>query len=249
MSCTNFEEKGILAFEEEDYASAEEYFLLGLKYDNRNVSYMYNLARSQEKLEKYSEAIKNYSDALIWDNMLLDANLGRARCFSKLENFKKANYDLKHYLEYRPKDLEALILSGKCNMKLWEFEDALKDLTVARGMDENNINVIYLLAVTEGRLGFYHTSESLFNKTISLDPEMAQAYYGLATIMYMQKMYKEALSNYEIAENKGLEYSYMAVRKGLCYVNLNDLSSACKQFSLLKDTKLKENLNVKYCKR
>ena len=131
-SCIDYGSDGLEAFENGDYEEAERFFSSALVTSPENVAYHYNLARSYEELEKYSDAIIEYTWVASYSPNPSKALLGRGRCYWGKEDYESSIMDFKNVLRVSPEKFEATSLRGSANIKIWDYFSEYEDLETVK---------------------------------------------------------------------------------------------------------------------
>lgn len=104
--------------------------------------------------------------------------------------------------------------------------DTINTLVTAEGEEAN---VAYNNGVALCNEGNFNEAIAEFNKSLSINPEMAQAYYGRGTCKVQLKRYSEAITDLN-EYTKRKEDNYATYLIGYCYFHNSDMENATKSF-------------------
>lgn len=127
--------KGLIYYIYFDYekSAAELTNALTLK---KTAEVFFNRALAYEKLEKYDNALKDYSDALNIDKKFIDAYFNRASLYQQLRQTDKAIKDYGRVIKLNPKDDIAYYNRGLLYEELGNKEKAIEDFEKAISIDK-----------------------------------------------------------------------------------------------------------------
>lgn len=91
------------------------------------------VARLQERLGRFEEALASYQDGLKWDPQSLDAHRQIARLYERLDRYDEAAAHFELILQRQPKDVEALRVVGEAAERSRRYEQA--EACYRRGLD------------------------------------------------------------------------------------------------------------------
>lgn len=137
-------------------------------------SYFSNLAKSQYRIEKYDDAIKNYSTAVMIDNAdsVLPKNyrIFYDRSFSYLmkTDYTNAVGDLNKAIVMNEKDKEPIYQRGSIYQKTSQFQSAINDYTKVIQLDDKNVDAYRNLGNCYLQLSHYKEAIENFNKAVKL---------------------------------------------------------------------------------
>jgi superkiller protein 3 len=76
-------------------------------------------------------------------------------------------------------------------------------------------------------------AETVFRKTIEIDPYLAPAYFNLGSVLVGQKRYCEALDQYEAALRIDPDYELTATWAAMMYEELDQWEEALKKWEMV----------------
>lgn len=116
-------------------------------------------------------------------------------------NWRKALYEKSYFIYYEKylelieyKNSDAIYELGNVYMQKEKFQKAMEIFEKDKNKDKRNI---FGTAVTSRFLGFYEKSISYYEDFIKLEPQMPEAYLGIAQAYQMNIDYEKAISYYK----------------------------------------------------
>lgn len=163
-----------------------------------------------------------------------DENQRQAIFTKSLEAYQKA-------ISLNPQNDAALVNLGTVYYQNGQFDEALKNVKAGLAINPNDatsqyiLGAIYLQQDPASKSGSVDNAQQAFEKAIQLDPKMAVAYTGLATV----KLFKNDFSGAKANAQKGLElapgtkdpYVYWALAQAQC--QSNDFANGAKTIATI----------------
>lgn len=141
-----FLDNGIYDIQDGKYASAVENIDKSIAIKNDwEIPYFYR-AVAYQAMEKFDDAIMDYSKALALNNKMTDAYYNRAK------------------ITLTRKDVENP-----------DIQSAVKDLELAIELDEKFLDALYALAAAHKKLGNFEIAVEYLDKLIAIEPEAVNA--------------------------------------------------------------------------
>ena len=116
-------------------------------------------------------------------------------------NWRKALYEKSYFIYYEKylelieyKNSDEIYKLGNVYMQKEKFQKAMEIFEKDKNKDERNI---FGTAVTSRFLGFYEKAITYYDDFIKLEPEMPEAYLGIAQAYQMNTNYEKAISYYK----------------------------------------------------
>jgi len=92
------------------------------------------MARTHERLKRYSDALQAYGEALVLDPKNPMAGYQRAKILYELERFEEADKQLAEVEKLAP-DVNVYLLQGRVKISLGEREPALRYFGLVQSLD------------------------------------------------------------------------------------------------------------------
>ena len=134
--------RGLVYFERKDYYNAKDDFESALALDKNSVEALFDLAITQEKLNKDNDAIKTYDNLIAVDNEFTMAWYNRGRLKLLKGEYDDAISDFKRTLELEPQFADAQNEIAIAHFKQKKYVEALDDFNVAHEINDRNETVI-----------------------------------------------------------------------------------------------------------
>jgi len=185
---------GNLFFDHEKYKDAIEFYKKYLEFDPSNLEATFNLGVSYEALEDYNNAIKYFTEAMKYDDTKINsALLSRGYCYLKVKDYQRAEDDFIKFIDLHPNAADGYIGMSRLLYKIGKKEDSIKFLLTAKDYDPYHPVVLFDLSIL-----FFETNDtskalSYINKTISLEPDWADAHFLKAKILFKMNIFEKAL--------------------------------------------------------
>ena len=207
--------------DEQDWATAIDYFKKALNLRRNNSTYLYHLAYCLQEIAPTAgtseqkcnfEALEYYQRVLSITPNHHEAwyNLGYVQ--EELEKFDDAIRSFRKALSLRPNDKDALINLGNCYMSLDKFEESVFTYNQAIELEPTCVMSHYNLAsahhsAAAQQVGgdpdlaskHYKLARAEFQKAIDLNPDYADAYFNLGICYQDENLDEQARKMYEKA--------------------------------------------------
>jgi len=187
-----FVNKGVEAYQNEDFEDAFKYFEKTLEvkempvFENEiDTAIMFNTALTAQRVERYDEAIKYYKKTAEYGYGEGDTYALMAECYKSKGDTAKYVSTLKEGFEKYPKN--GSLLGTLINYYLLEAEDAdeaFKYLKLARENEPNNPSFYNAEAHLYDQIGEKEKAKEMYLKAIEIDPEFFDAYYNLGVLYF-----------------------------------------------------------------
>lgn len=162
-----------------------------IEYNNRGYTY--------QKLDRYVEALVDYTRAIQLDPTYAKAYSNRAVTYDKLKLYDKALKDHHRAIQLNPTDAQIYANRGATYDKLQRYEDALADYNRAIELDPTQAKPYSNRGVTLANLKHYDKALADFNRAIQIEPTYALAYSNRGYIHARVKQVDQALADYTTA--------------------------------------------------
>jgi serine/threonine protein kinase len=206
-------------FYKADNDSAFQFFKRAFELNPNNVNY--DIGGFLRSIGLYSQAIKFYSRAIVFDPLNMEAHRLLAICYMNSGEFERADNYFKRALDVFPDNVSILTRYANLLIFIKNYEEADKRLMRAEQIEPDNQGIKLCRALLFAARGKKEKALQLSEKAVSYHPMMTSIYSLLA-------MKDEAIDNI----NKGIEegfknmrdylYSYLFLKSNPCYDNLRD---------------------------
>lgn len=161
----------------------------------------YQRGNAYLKLNRFDQAIDDFSQAIKLDDSHDGAYFGRGLAYGRLQMFEKGIADLSVFIARNPESSLAYTKRGVRRIWAGQFKLAEQDLTKAIALDPKNAEAYDDLGVMDARQGNYQQALQRFNKVVDIDPSYSKGFHNLAMTHYILGNYDAAYSHI----NKALE--------------------------------------------
>lgn len=214
--------------------------------DNSQYFAYYLLGTAQKKLKMYQESISNFEKSLNLNSSHYESLCHLGDIFMIIGNYKMAlNYFLSS-LKINPNNYKILISTGIINRQLGYFEDALSYFEKASELN-GNVESFTNLASTYRSLSNYDQAKKYYKKVIKLNPEFANAYYGLATVLYHNQNLEETI--YYLQQATDYDRSYLKAFQFLSRLLLSSRGFEKEYADLINKWLVPNEYNIKSYKK
>ncbi len=157
-------------------------------------------AQSYEKLQDYSNALKDYEKLTIFDEKEDEYFYNTARMYYLLQDYEKSLQFVDKALDNTRIYPQARQLKVNVLIELEKYNDALEVAKNALRYRENDIN-FYNYGVVNELVGLYDEAEDAYKKAIRKNKSLVKAYVKLADLQRKRKKLTEAFETVNSAIN------------------------------------------------
>ena len=195
----------------------------------------YKKGYSLSKLNNKKDAIKEFDEAIKYNDKNADVHNYKAHCLMILGNYEQAidSYILSINLNKKKFSIinDGNFSIGYCYTKIKKFKEALKFFDISRNINENEIKNIYIKGIEsceegkgeESLINFYSKYKDLSAKFIDLN-----FYTGICNIELGK--YNDAIKNFDNCNKYDKKFSESYYKKGIIYSMQNKSNEAIEQF-------------------
>ncbi|MEE4197354.1 MAG: tetratricopeptide repeat protein [Bacteroidales bacterium] len=204
-----FVNKGVEAYQAEDFEKAFKYFEKSLEVKEMPVfegeidtAIIFNTALTAQRVEKYDKAIEYYQESAKYGYGEGDTYALMAECYKNKGDNDQYVATLKKGFEKYPGNQS--ILGTLINYYLLEAEDAdeaFKYLKVAREGDPDNPQFYNAEAHLYDKTGNKEKAKEMYKQAIEIDPTFFDAYYNLGVLYFNEGVALTEEAN-KITDNK-----------------------------------------------
>ncbi|WP_289103847.1 tetratricopeptide repeat protein [uncultured Fusobacterium sp.] len=202
-----------------------------IKLDPKNEVNYFNRGWNYSELEKYQEAINDYTSAIILNPNYANAYLNRGWCYGELGNYKKAIDDHTISIKLNPNNANAYFNRGWNYSELGKHQEAIDDYTAAINLDPNDANVYFNRGWIYGELKKYQEAIDDYTAAINLDPNYRNAYFNRGWNYSELGKHQEAINDYTAAINLDPNYRNAYFNRGVNYEKLKDYQKAIDDYT------------------
>jgi|GEM_PF-1547939 len=202
-----------------------------VQLDPRFVESHYVLGFALSQRNQFPEAVKAFSDAINLKKDYAQAYFGRAGAEKNLNQFEAALADIAQAIKVSPTEPTYYLLQGQIYQAKGDGEKALPAYGAALdnklpdpAMAYLGIGDIYLSR------GQSNVAETNYLKALSINPQLTQATFQLASVYFLQNRVDKATAEFEKAaknlDNQSLAYYYL----GSLYTRQGRIDDALKAY-------------------
>jgi len=192
------------------------------------------LAYSYIQLEQYEKVVSELSGKLLQKTEYSTAYNLLGWAYENLDKLGEALNAYQLAVQLDPGYATAYANIGYVCNKLEKYQEAVDAFKQSLNLKPGSPYVHNNLGIAYEGLGKYDAALQSYQEAIRLKPDYANAYTNLGYVYYYQDQNQEAVDAFQkaIQLNPDDEYAYYYL--GLTYLQLNDKSSAQKQYEILK---------------
>jgi tetratricopeptide (TPR) repeat protein len=135
----------------------------------------------------YAKAAEKYKEILHQDenNVFVLANLATAQF--NMGQYAECEKTITHALAVDPEDPASLYWLGVLRFRQEKLDEALDALSRSAKFSPNKASTQYYLGNVLAEKGMRYAAETAFRKALQLQPDYAEAHYGLACVYAVEK--------------------------------------------------------------
>ena len=118
--------------------------------------------------------------------------------------------------------LQEQLAEANALYEAFQFDAAIEQFTDVLGQEPENVEALVGRAHAYQAGYYWHESEIDYETALALDPDYAEAYYGLISLYLLRRNYGAAFQLLERAEEKCADDPYFYVVAGSVYFNMGD---------------------------
>lgn len=189
----------------------------------------FNRALIYQKQNKFALAVADYTKTIEYKNTAEVVYVNRAACNEALNKFDEVLKDYDRLIdEVKSKDASLYTKRGIIKSKKAFYAEAVKDFNKAISANKDDLTALYergMANYKQGKMKFPAANLD-FNKCILLKPNMHEAYFGLASVLFEQQKFQPAIDNLTKAIKYKPEANYYYLRSK-CYFKLENKKACC----------------------
>jgi serine/threonine protein kinase/Flp pilus assembly protein TadD len=192
-------------------------------YNYRGVTY--------DKLDKYDEAVADYSRALELDMTFVMAYNNRGATYERLRKYDEALIDYSSAIQQAPTMAPAYYNRGNVFSKKKRSIEAIEDFTRALQIDPALMRAYINRGSEYYMIDRYHEALEDFTAAIELEPSYAKAHVNRGVIYDSLKQFDRAIEDYTHAIRLAPHDPAIYYNRGLSYYNMEQYERAIQDFS------------------
>lgn len=225
-----YNERGLAAYQENQYRNALQQFRLAMEHDANEGEYPNNAGMSLLQLRRPDDAIPLFQKAieLNADRPLYRFNLGIA--LLETNQPRLAREQFLSVAETETENGEVWFRLGLANFSLQNYEEALQNFDRASSLvnDPEILNNAGMAAMENGQL---EIAEDRFRKAVNMDNEHGRAHYNLGVLFHQKRRdFASAVEHYENAIEAAPGNPIPYFNLGIVHTNLGNTSDAIQAF-------------------
>jgi Tol biopolymer transport system component/tetratricopeptide (TPR) repeat protein len=180
------------------------------------------------RLEKYTEAVESFSQAIEQDSQYAKAYGQRGIAFLKLQEYEWAIEDFSKVIEMEPENPENAEVynnRGRAYFDLEKYEQAERDYEKAIELNPDLFEAHVNLALAYATLDDYEEAIEEYDRAIELNPVSEKAYFGRGNAHQELGNYDDAINDY----NKAIELN---PENGTAYYNRGNVYYKQRKYKL-----------------
>ena len=193
-----------------------------------------NLGNVLQLLGENESAIKWLNKAIALDPSYADAHNNLGNAMRAMGNFNEALKCYEAALKIEPQLVDVRVNLGIVQMELNRLEDAIANLEQATLIDPGHAEAFYELGNAMSRQSAGHWDKAIdsYEKAVTLEPDLASAYLGLATVKKFGKgdetvaMMEKQCNNPDISTEDSIVLNF-ALGKAYGDLEIYDKAFAC----------------------
>ena len=185
-----------------------------------------------QKLGRRDAAISDLTEVMRRQGESAELLIRRGNLYLEEHEFKKAEADTSQAVKLDPENPDVHFAQGKVFSEQWEIQEAYDCFTRAIKLNPEHklarFNRAYVIAEgTPDKRGVQQAASDL-EKVLKLDPEMMEAYFQYARVLYAQRRFEEAerAASYVLMKNPDAECMYLLRHKIYMELQKYDLALA-----------------------
>ncbi|MDF1660552.1 MAG: protein kinase [Planctomycetota bacterium] len=179
-----------------------------------------------DRLKRFKEAVKDYSQVIDKDFEPIGAYLARGRTFMKVGLFSKALNDFEEVIEHKDDSFWGYLERGRAHMVLGNSEEAESDLTEAIDLNASLPHGYASRAELLFRLGKFTEATKDYDVALVRGPQYFPAFLGLGEVHEWKLDYDEAKRRYlEVLEAEGKQVDPFKARANMALGQLTAMET------------------------
>ena len=189
------------------------------------------LGRQDHARGNYKQAIKLFTDALVYNDQRADTYYRRAESLFAEDRYQDSSDDLKKAIQLNPNDFAYHYSLGKAYSMLNQYDKAIESFKQVTKLDPNNAGVHMRLGGCYFSSGQREKAIEEYTLHLKRDPGDARVKFKRAELYRLTKNYPKALADYNqlVALNPDDEDAHRF--RGTVYLDSHDYKKAVEDFT------------------
>ncbi|HJS28576.1 MAG TPA: tetratricopeptide repeat protein [Anaerolineales bacterium] len=194
-----------------------------IDYNYRGVTY--------DKLDRYTEAISDYTRAIELDSSFFLAYNNRGATYERLRRYDEAIMDYTSAIQLTPSLSQAYYNRGNVFSKRKKSEEAIDDFTRSLQLDPELMRAYINRGSEYYGIGRYEEALADFTEAINLQPNYAKAHVNRGVVYDSLRNYDKAIEDYSQAIHITPDDPAVYYNRGLTYTNMSRYDLAAEDFT------------------
>jgi tetratricopeptide (TPR) repeat protein len=205
-----------------------------LSAQGRDASAAYGEGIRAYYAEDYKHALASFDEAIAIKPDMSFYLYNRALAHLKLNHDSLADVDLRKMLRLDSNYLDAWYQRGMIAMSGKSYDSAFGYFLHALKLSNSDVKSLHQLGVLYYYRRQNREAVDIYTKIISIDSTDTQAYYKRGLAQMNAGQFVKALADFSLAFHFDPEYTVAIDQRATCYMRMNDMESACRDWQLLK---------------
>jgi tetratricopeptide (TPR) repeat protein len=248
-------QEALLKKNQRKYEHAVDYYnrALGIKPGDEDVKLkvrtlttaINNLARLDAKYMagNFRDAIKEYDKAIAADAFNSDYYVGRGKCYDRLKETKKALADYSKAIDLDQNNIEAYKAKAMVHERLKSIPEAIAAYTVCTSIDKNDISAYMKIAELNLQQENIAAAIAMLEKGIANNPQASTLHFRKGLLLHQQQQVRPAIQEFNAAVMYDSINPRLYFERGMCNIEIKDISAAGFDFSCARRFGLEQSLN------
>lgn len=212
---SDFANRGYAFFMLQEYKAARSDFRKAFELDTTSALFAFNLANSEDALNKWKEARLNYTKAIKLKPDYTEAYTKRGHILLKQELFTQAIMDFDSALKYHQNDGLLLLYRGMALTSLKKYKEAIVLFDRCIRLKSNIAPAYYNRGLARFQQRDYKNAQADLDSAIMINPNMEIAYYNraLCKMELAPKSYPTACDDFQKAVSLGFMEALVYLKK------------------------------------
>lgn len=187
------------------YRTARNEYIQAIAYDSAQAAYYYNLANVEQMMEKWNDAIGNYSKAILLKKSYVDAYKNRGYIYLNLFRYPLALRDFDSALKYSQNNTDIMLYRGMTLTSMKRYKEALLMFDRCIRLKPSAGDAYFNKGLVFYQLRDYKRSITVLDSALLFNDDLSIAYYqrGLAKLELNKHERASSCSDFSKAIQKG----------------------------------------------
>jgi len=215
-----------------DYEGAIAAISKGISVGDSNLAVLYDKrGKIYEDLEKYENAISDYTEAIKIDPDSIDRYNKRIEIYKILKEYDKAILDYTEIIRLDPKSAYRYRNRAEIYGILQKYEEAIADYTEAINLEPSSDSLYVERAQLYEKIQKYEEAVTDYTKVIELKPDSFNIYNSRGYLYIDLKEYEKAVTDFTQAIQIKSDYGSAYNNRGYTYNELKEYKKAIADYT------------------